>query len=91
MSVTTAEGSSWTKGANKFAELVKERTDGKVEVKVFPNEQLSGGNQGKGIEMLMTGATDLSFHSNIIYSICHGCCPAMKKPMRKFRGKQVKR
>lgn len=69
MSVTTPEGSSWTKGAMKFAELVKERTGGKVEVKVYPNEQLSGGNQGKGIEMLMTGATDLSFHSNIIYSI----------------------
>ncbi|MBA1335023.1 MAG: TRAP-type C4-dicarboxylate transport system, periplasmic component [Firmicutes bacterium] len=69
MSVTTPEGSSWTKGAYKFAELVKERTNGKVEVNVYPNEQLSGGNQGKGIEMLMTGATDLSFHSNIIYSI----------------------
>lgn len=69
MSVTTAEGSSWTKGAQKFADLVKERTGGKVDIKVYPNEQLSGGNQGKGIEMLMSGATDLTFHSNIIYSI----------------------
>lgn len=69
MSVTTAEGSSWTKGAQKFAELVEERTGGKVTITVYPNEQLSGGNQGKGIEMLMSGATDLSFHSNIIYSI----------------------
>lgn len=69
MSVTTADGSTWTKGAQKFAELVKEKTGGKVEVKVYPNEQLSGGNQGKGIEMLSSGATDLTFHSNIIYSI----------------------
>ncbi len=69
MSVTTAESSSWTKGAQKFAELVEERTGGKVKVQVYPNEQLSGGNQGKGIEMLMNGARDLSFHSNIIYSI----------------------
>lgn len=69
MSVTTAEGSSWTKGAEKFAQLVEEKTGGKLKVKVYTNEQLSGGNQGKGIEMLMNGATDLSFHSNIIYSI----------------------
>ncbi|WP_312700720.1 DctP family TRAP transporter solute-binding subunit [Sedimentibacter sp.] len=69
MSVTSASGSTWEKGALHFADLVKERTGGKIEIKVYPNEQLSGGNQGKGIEMLMTGATDLTFHSNIIYSI----------------------
>lgn len=69
MSVTTAETSSWTQGANKFAELVKERTNGNIEIKIYPNEQLAGGNQGKGIEMLMTGAADFTFHSNIIYSI----------------------
>lgn len=69
MSVTTADGSTWTIGAQKFAELVKEKTGGKIEVKVYPNEQLSGGNQGKGVEMLMSGAIDLSYHSNIIYSI----------------------
>ena len=69
MSVTTADSSTWTIGAEKFAELVKEKTGGKVEVKVYPNEQLSGGNQGKGVEMLGSGSIDLSFHSNIIYSI----------------------
>lgn len=69
MSVTTADSSTWTLGAEKFAELVKEKTGGKIEVKVYPNEQLSGGNQGKGVEMLSSGAIDLSYHSNIIYSI----------------------
>lgn len=69
MSVTSASGSTWEKGALKFAELVNERTGGMIEIKVYPNEQLSGGNQGKGIEMLMSGATDLTYHSNIIYSI----------------------
>jgi tripartite ATP-independent transporter DctP family solute receptor len=69
MSVTTADTSSWTQGAKKFAELVAEKSDGNIEVKVFPNEQLSGGSQSKGIEMLMSGAIDFSFHSNIIYSI----------------------
>ncbi|WP_461204652.1 DctP family TRAP transporter solute-binding subunit [Clostridium sp. DL1XJH146] len=69
MSVTTSDSSTWTKGAEKFAELVSEKTDGRVTVKVYPNEQLSGGNQSKGVEMLRDGAIDLSFHSNIIYSV----------------------
>lgn len=68
-STTTADTSTWTLGAKKFAEIVSEKTNGRIEVKVYPNEQLSGGNQSKGIEMLMSGATDLTFHSNIIYSV----------------------
>ncbi|MDW5299231.1 MAG: DctP family TRAP transporter solute-binding subunit [Sedimentibacter sp.] len=66
---TTADTSTWTLGAKKFAEIVGEKTDGRIEVKVYPNEQLSGGNQSKGIEMLMSGSTDITFHSNIIYSV----------------------
>ncbi len=69
MSVTGSEQSTWTAGAKKFAEIVKEKTKGEIEIKVYPNEQLSGGNQAKGIEMLTTGTTDISLHSNIIYSI----------------------
>lgn len=69
MSVTTAESSTWVKGAQKFADLAKEKSNGEIDIKVYPNEQLSGGNQGKGIEMLRNGSTDISFHSNIIYSI----------------------
>lgn len=69
MSVTTADSSPWTKGAQKWAELVKERTKGRVQIQVFPNEQLSSGNQPKGIEQLQNGVTDASFHSTIIYSV----------------------
>lgn len=69
MSVTGNEQSVWTLGANKFADLVKEKTKGQIEISVFPSEQLSGGNQAKGIEMLTNGTTDITMHSNIIYSI----------------------
>lgn len=69
MSTTTSETSPWTIGANKFAELVSEKTGGKVTVNVFPNEQLSNGNQPGGIEQLQNGVTDLSYHSTIIYSV----------------------
>lgn len=68
-STTTADTSTWTLGAKKFGELIAEKTDGRIEVKVYPNDQLSGGNQSKGIEMLMSGSTDITFHSNIIYSV----------------------
>lgn len=68
LSVTTSETSSWTLGANKFAELVNERSNGKINVKIYPNEQLSGGNIPKGIEMLQQGATDMSIHSSLAYS-----------------------
>ena len=69
LSVTATDTSTWAKGAEKFAEIIAEKTNGQIEIKIYPNEQLSGGSQGKGIEMLMSGSTDITFHSNIIYSI----------------------
>ena len=69
MSTTTADTSTWTLGARKFAEIVKEKSNGKYNITVYPNEQLGGGNQGKGLEMLMSGSADFTYHSNIIYSI----------------------
>ena len=69
LSATTSDTSTWVAGAQKFADLVAERTKGQVTIKVYPNEVLSGGNQSKGVEQLMTGITDFSFHSTIIYSV----------------------
>ena len=70
MSVTTPSDSSpWNIAAKKFAELVKERTKGRVEITTFPNEQLSSGNQQKGIEQVASGVTGASIHSTIIYSV----------------------
>ena len=69
MSVTTSDTSAWSLGAKKFAEEVKGKSNGRILIDVFPNEQLSGGDQGKGVEMLIRGTTDLSYHSTIIYSI----------------------
>lgn len=70
MSVTTpAESSPWNIAAKKWAELVKERTKGRVEITTFPNEQLSSGNQQKGIEQVAAGVTGASLHSTIIYSV----------------------
>ena len=68
MSVTTSETSVWMVGANEFKRLVEELTGGRYIISVFPNEQLSGGDQAKGVEMLFTGVTDVDIHSTIIMS-----------------------
>lgn len=67
-STSTSETSSWTKAAYKFAELVEEASNGNITCSVYSSDQLSGGNQAKGIEMVMNGSTDMSFHSNLVYS-----------------------
>lgn len=49
---------TWHKAAVRFAEIVKEKSDGRVEVKVYPNEQL-----GKELEMIngiQTGVVDMT-------------------------------
>ncbi|MCG3088153.1 DctP family TRAP transporter solute-binding subunit [Sporosarcina cyprini] len=69
MSVTVNDSSTWYKAAEKLANDMKEETDGRINIEIYPNEQLSGGDSGKGVELLAKGQTDLSFHSTIIYSI----------------------
>jgi TRAP-type transport system periplasmic protein len=69
MSVTVGDSSTWYEAAQKLADDLDKETDGRITMEVFPNEQLSGGDSGKGVELLVKGSTDLSFHSTIIYSI----------------------
>lgn len=69
MSVTVNDSSTWYQAAEKLANDLRDETDGRINIDVFPNEQLSGGDQGKGVELLAKGQTDLSVHSTIIYSI----------------------
>lgn len=65
MSVTTSESSVWMVGAREFKRIVEEKTGGRYKISIFPNEQLSGGDLVKGVEMLFTGITDLDIHSVI--------------------------
>ncbi len=54
-----------TKVGQKFAELVKEATDGAVVIDVFPNDQLAGGNAAKGMEMLADGSVDIAAYATV--------------------------
>lgn len=65
---SASDTSAITAGANWFAEQMNERTGGLVKVKVYPSDSISGGAQAKGIEMLVDGSADMTFHSNLIYS-----------------------
>jgi len=71
--LTTNAASETTlgKGAEKFAELAKEYTDGKVNIKVYPNAMLVGGDQMRQVEMVQSGAIDFMFNptSNIAPTI----------------------
>lgn len=69
MSVTVNDSSTWYQAAEKLAEDVSAETDGRIAIEVFPNEQLSGGDSGQTVEMLSSGAIDLTFNSTIIYSV----------------------
>lgn len=69
MSVTVSESSTWYQAAEKLAQDVEEETDGRITIELYANEQLSGGDSGKAVELLSKGNIDLTFNSTIIYSI----------------------
>lgn len=47
----------WNVTALHFAELVSEKTDGQISIRVYPNEQL--GNEVDNINMIQSGAADM--------------------------------
>jgi len=65
MSVNISETTPQGKGAARFAELVKERTDGKVNIKVYWNSQLFAGKATNEFFMLRNGVADFSASSFI--------------------------
>ncbi|MBI9107537.1 MAG: TRAP transporter substrate-binding protein [Spirochaetales bacterium] len=52
------EDHMWNKTAIKFAELVNEKTNGVIEVKIYPNEQL--GKEVELINMIQGGTADIT-------------------------------
>lgn len=62
-------GSPWTQGAMRFAKQVEADTAGKIRVTVYPDGQLSNGNQVAEFELLKNGTVDFTWHSSIILSI----------------------
>ena len=68
LSIVLSELSPWYEGAAMFADLVKARSDGKILIDIYPNQQLSSGDLVKGLQMLQAGAIDMAFNSTIHYA-----------------------
>ncbi|VXC33280.1 DctP family TRAP transporter solute-binding subunit [Pseudoclavibacter sp. 8L] len=66
--ITVSDTSTWYAGAERFAEILDEKSDGRMQVNIFANEQLSGGDPAAGVEQLMNGDKAFSYNSTIIYS-----------------------
>lgn len=65
LSHNTSDTTTWHRGSEKFNELLKEATDGEMQVRIFPNASLAGGDQMKQAEMLGRGALDFVVTSAI--------------------------
>ncbi len=58
---------------NKFTELVKEASGGKIKIRSFPNAQLAGGNLAKSVEIATMGTVDLACWSqSVVASLDNG-------------------
>lgn len=65
LSHNTGDTTTWHRGAEKFNELVKAATGDEMDVRTFPNAQLSGGDQMRQAEMVGRGAIDFVMTSAI--------------------------
>jgi len=61
-------GTSFGKAAIRFKELAAQKTNNRVQVEVFPDVSLAGGNNRTALEQLQTGAVEATIHSNLIYT-----------------------
>src|SRR5699024_8438639 len=55
----------WGQAAEKWAELVEERTDGRIKLKVYPNSQLVSGDQTREFSAMRSGIIDMAVGSTI--------------------------
>lgn len=68
LSTPDPDDSEITVAARKFAELVAAKTKGEVEVKVFANGQLYGGDPAAAVRQLAGGSLDMLLLSTSLYA-----------------------
>jgi tripartite ATP-independent transporter DctP family solute receptor len=68
LSTPDPDNSEITLAANKFAELVSQKTGGKVAIKVFANGQLYGGDPSAAVKQLAGGSLDMLLLSTSLYA-----------------------
>ncbi len=65
---SATENTCWADMGRDFGQMVSDATGGAITVEVYAADQLTAGNQSEGIQAVMDGTTELSAHSNLIYS-----------------------
>ncbi|MCI2057637.1 MAG: DctP family TRAP transporter solute-binding subunit [Oscillibacter sp.] len=60
--------STGARAAEKFAQLIAERTNGAIQVECHPADELTGGDTEKGIHAVMDGQISLSLYSSPEYT-----------------------
>ncbi|WP_243029024.1 DctP family TRAP transporter solute-binding subunit [Thermus albus] len=68
LSVVVAPNTAWGMGAQKFADLVREKTGGRVNIKIYFSGQLFAGQQTNEFQLLRTGVADFAIGSTINWS-----------------------
>jgi len=68
MSVVVGGKLPWGAGATKFADLVRERTDGRINIKVYTSSALMAGKQTNEFLIHRQGVADFCFASTINWS-----------------------
>jgi len=68
LSTPDPDSSEITLAAKKFAEIVAAKSGGQIEVKVFPNGQLYGGDPSAAVRQLASGSLDMLLLSSSLYA-----------------------
>jgi tripartite ATP-independent transporter DctP family solute receptor len=68
LSVVVGPSFWWGEGAQKFADMVKKDTDGKVNIKVYYGGQLFKGKQTNEFQLMSQGVIDFAWGSTINWS-----------------------
>lgn len=58
----------WGKAGERWAELVREKTNGRIKIKMYPGASLVGGDQTKEFSALRQGVIDMAIGSTINWS-----------------------
>ena len=65
LSTVVGEAFPWGQGGKRWAELVKEKTAGRINIKMYPGAALVGGDQTKEFTALRQGSIDFAVGSTI--------------------------
>lgn len=68
ISTVLSDAFPWGQAATKWAELVKERSEGRITLRVYDNAQLVSGDQTKEFSAMRSGLIDMAVGSTINWS-----------------------